>query len=179
MAERIPEERSVETTFVKACAATLEQLCRRIETCIDKLTPEQMWTRHGENENAPGNLVLHLTGNVRQWILSGVGGAPDVRDRDREFDARGGVEISELKTGLRSTVDAAAALIRALPPERLAVRTRIQGHDVTVLEAILHVLEHFSGHTGQIIFVAKFLTGEDLGFYAHLKARQDHGAKTP
>lgn len=173
------EQRSVEATFVNACAATLEQLCRRIETCIDKLTPEQIWTRHGENENAPGNLVLHLTGNVRQWILSGVGGAPDIRERDREFDARGGLEISGLKEGLRSTVDSAATLIRSLPPERLTVRTRIQGHDVTVLEAILHVVEHFSGHTGQIIFVTKFLTGEDLGFYAHLRTRQTHGEKTP
>jgi len=172
-------QESIEKTFVNASAAMLEQFCGRIETCITKLTPEQAWGRHGENENAPGNLVLHLTGNVRQWILSGVGNSPDIRDRDREFDSRGGPGIGEMKTGLRSTVDAAATLIRALPPERLADRICVQGYDLTVLEAILHVVEHFSGHTGQIIFATKFLTGEDLGFYEHLGTSRPHNLKTP
>jgi|HubBroStandDraft_1064217.scaffolds.fasta_scaffold137842_2 uncharacterized damage-inducible protein DinB len=175
---------SIETIIVMYAADKLEQYCGRIETCMAKLTPEQIWTRGRDNENAVGNLVLHLAGNVRQWILHGVGGEPDHRERDKEFATRE-LEVAELKRRLRSTVDEAAAVIRAVPAERLTHRVTIQKYDLTIVEAILHVVEHFSGHTAQIIFITKFLTGEDLGFYAHLKSTQAsasthaHGEKTP
>ncbi len=151
-------------------AKTLDELCGRIEKCVDRLTPEQVWSRNSENANAIGNLMLHLSGNVRQWILHGAAGAADVRRRDEEFEARGEMTPEELKRRLRSTVDEACAALRALPVERLTERRIIQKNDVIVGEAILHVVEHFSMHTGQIIFITKFLTGEDLGFYAHLNA---------
>jgi uncharacterized damage-inducible protein DinB len=169
---------SVEFTVLKFSADTLAQHCGRIETCVDRLTPEQIWARNSGNANAAGNLILHLSGNVRQWILHGVGGAPDVRQRDQEFEARDGLDPQELKRRLRSTVDEACVVLRALPPERLEERRTIQKSDLTVLEAILHVIEHFSGHAGQIIFITKFLTGEDLGFYAHLRSRHAP-AETP
>jgi uncharacterized damage-inducible protein DinB len=178
---------SIEPILLNWAAEKLAQLTSRIEICIDKLTPDQIWARGNENANAVGNLTLHLMGNVRQWILHGVGGEPDVRLRDSEFAARGGIDASELKRRLRSTVDEAGALLRALPPSRLPERIKVQNYDVTVLEAILHVVEHFSGHTGQIIFATKFLTGDDLGFYGHLRTTRDttpgtthvHGEKTP
>jgi uncharacterized damage-inducible protein DinB len=170
---------SLEPIVLKYCAEELEQLCSRIETCLDKLSPEQIWARGSENANAAGNLALHLAGNVRQWILHGAGGQPDVRQRDLEFETKGGLDPDELKRRLRSTVEEAAALIRTLPPERLLDRVMIQKYDVTVIEAVLHVVDHFSQHTGQIIFITKFLTGEDLGFYWHLKSPQAHGKKIP
>jgi uncharacterized damage-inducible protein DinB len=158
---------SNEEVFLKFSSEKLTQLCGRIETCMGKLTPEQIWTRAADNDNAVGNLVLHLAGNVRQWILCGVGGAEDRRDRDSEFDARSGENLLER---LRPTVEEAVALIAALPHEKLGERRTIQRHyQVTVLEAIYHVVEHFSEHTGQIIFATKLLTGEDLGFYGHLR----------
>jgi uncharacterized damage-inducible protein DinB len=169
---------SLETTLQNYSADQLEQLCGRIETCLGKLTPEQIWTRGHDNENAVGNLVLHLAGNVRQWILHGVGGQPDHRQRDTEFAARE-LDTAELKRRLRSTVDEASAVMRAVPPGQWLEHRTIQKYDVTVLEAVLHVVEHFSGHTGQIIFITKFLTGEDLGFYAHLRTAAAHGEKTP
>ena len=169
----------LESILLTFSADKLEQLCGRIETCVDKLTPEQIWTRNTENENAGGNVMLHLAGNVRQWILHGVAGQPDVRVRDQEFEARGGIESAELKAKLRSTVTEAAALIRDLPPDQLCERRKIQKYDVTVLEAILHVVEHFSGHAGQIIFATKLLTGDDLGFYAYLRTPQSHAKETP
>ena len=159
---------SIESVFVTYAADTLAQLCGRIESCLDKLTEQQTWARHSDNENAVGNLALHLTGNVRQWILGGVGGEADVRVREREFSARGGSSATELKQRLRSTVDAAVAVIKAVPPGELAARITPQGYNLTKLEAIFHVVEHFAGHTGQIIYAAKFLTGEDLGFFRHL-----------
>jgi hypothetical protein len=169
---------TIETDFLNCSAEKLGQLCGRIETCLGKLTPDQIWMRGTENQNAVGNLVLHLNGNVRQWILSGVGGLPDARIRDEEFSARGGMEPEQLCRLLRGAVDGAIALIIALPHSRLPERTTIQGHDVTVLKAIFHVVEHFSGHTAQIIFITKMLTGEDLGFYSYLSKPQPHSGKT-
>ena len=163
---------SIEADFLTCCAAKLEELCGRIEVCLGKLTADQIWMRGSENQNAVGNLVLHLNGNVRQWILSGVGGERDARDRDAEFAARGGKDPQELANLLRDTVNRAVATIRELPPARLAERKTIQNYEGTVLKAILHVVEHFSGHTMQIIFITKMLTGEDMGFYAHLSKRQ-------
>ncbi|MBZ5602034.1 MAG: DUF1572 domain-containing protein [Acidobacteriia bacterium] len=171
---------SPESAFLKFSAEKLDQLCGRIETCVDKLSPDQIWARGNENENAIGNLMLHLAGNVRQWILHGVGGQPDHRQRDTEFDARGEIAADELKRRLRTTVDEAVALIRALPPERLSETRNIQKHyDVTVLQAIYHVVEHFSQHTGQVIFATKLLTGGDLGFYAYLRSAKAAGEETP
>jgi hypothetical protein len=170
---------STESEFLNFSADKLIELLGRIETCVDKLTPEQMWMRHSENENAVGNLMLHLAGNVRQWILTGVGNAPDHRDRDGEFAARDGIGAEELKARLRSTVEDAVALIRALPAERLTEIIRPQGYEGTVLAAIYHVVEHFAGHAFQIMFATKLLTGGDLGFYAHLNRARTHPEKIP
>jgi uncharacterized damage-inducible protein DinB len=155
----------------------LTKLNARIETCVAKLTPEQIWARGAANENAVGNLVLHLAGNVRQWIICGVGGAEDHRDRDSEFAAVAGENMTER---LRATVEEAVAVISNLPHSKLSERKTIQKHyEVTVLEAIYHVVEHFSMHTGQIIFATKLLTGEDLGFYGYLKSAKKGGEATP
>ena len=170
---------TIETDFLNCSAEKLAELCGRIETCLGKLTPDQIWMRGAENQNAVGNLVLHLNGNVRQWILSGVGGAPNARIRDEEFSARGGPEPEALGALLREAVDGAVTLIRGLPHARLAERTTIQGYEVTVLKAIFHVVEHFSGHAAQIIFITKMFTGEDLGFYSYLsKAPHSNAGKT-
>jgi uncharacterized damage-inducible protein DinB len=160
---------TADAIFLKFSADKLEQLHGRIQDCLARLTPEQIWSRNSENENAAGNLVLHLSGNVRQWIGSGVAGLPDHRERDAEFDARGGKSSQELAELLKTRVDEAASIIRTIPANRLTERITPQGHDVSVLEAIAHVVEHFSMHTGQIILLTKMLTGEDLGYYQHLR----------
>lgn len=155
--------------FISFSANKLMQLCDRIGACLDKLSNDQVWARQSDNENAIGNLVLHLCGNVRQWIGTGVGGKPDVRERDQEFTAKSGVDVAQLKQRLSAAVLEGSEIIRGLTPGRLADRTTVQSYNVTVLEAIYHVVEHFSGHAGQIIFATKFLTGEELGFYKHLR----------
>jgi uncharacterized damage-inducible protein DinB len=167
-----------EQIFLKYSADKLTQLTARIVTCLDQLTPEQVWTRNSENENAIGNLVLHLCGNVRQWIGFGVGGQPDIRVRDREFSIQGGVSIEELKERLLTASREGAGMIAALPLDRLAETTKVQSYELPVIEAIYHVIEHFSGHTGQIIFATKLWTGSDLGFYRHLK-KPVHSEQVP
>ncbi len=158
------------TAFLNFSAKKLQLLGSRIETCLGTLNQDQVWARGGDNENAVGNLVLHLCGNVRQWIVSGVGGQPDIRDRDAEFSAKGGASVGDLAQRLRVTVEEAVAVLKAVPEDRMMERIMVQKYDVTVLEAIYHVVEHFSMHTGQIIFATKMLTGSDLGFYRHLRS---------
>ena len=160
----------IEEDFLTSAAGKLAENLERIEACVTKLPADSLWSRSSENENAVGNLLLHLDGNVRQWILSGIAGAPDTRDRPSEFRARSGVTAEAMLTNLRGTVGEAVKVIRSLPHPRLTERVRIQGYDATVLSAIFHVVEHFSGHTYQIILLTKRATGADLGFYGDLAA---------
>ncbi len=150
----------------------------RIETCVRKLTMEQIWTRRHENENAIGNLVLHLCGNVRQWILCGVGGAEDRRDRDAEFARREPLGAEELLSRLRETLAEADRVLERLTPQDLLSERKIQVYEVTVLHAVHHVVVHFSEHTGQILWATKGMTGEDLGFYAYLHRNKLGGPGT-
>jgi uncharacterized damage-inducible protein DinB len=168
----------IDRLFLDFSIRKLRQLAGRIRTCIEMLPDEHVWTRGEENQNAAGNLLLHLAGNVRQWICAGVGGQPDVRVRDREFSARGEISKQDLLERLETALDNAIGVMEQITPERLVERITVQKYDVTVLEAIGHVVEHFALHTGQIIFLTKALTGEDLGFYRHLTAPA-HAEKTP
>jgi len=171
-------EPTVETAFLDFSTRKLEQLLSRIRECVVRLDNEQIWTRHGDHENAVGNLMLHLSGNIRQWIVAGIGGQPDTRVRDQEFEARGGLEKTELLTRLDGTVTEAISVLKSLDPDRLLETYQPQKYHVTILEGIYHVVEHFAQHTGQVMFVTKLLTGEDLGFYKHLN-RPAHAEKTP
>jgi uncharacterized damage-inducible protein DinB len=159
---------SAEQLFLEFSAAKLRQYLARIHACLDLLDEPLLWQRPSPASNSIANLCLHLEGNVRQWILHGIGGEPDVRRRDEEFAARGGVPKAQLAARLDSTVQRACQLLESLPHARLLETTRPQNYDVTVLEAVYHVVEHFSGHTGQIIAATKAITGADLGFYRHL-----------
>jgi hypothetical protein len=167
---------TVEVEFLELSASRLLESMSRIESCVAQLTPEQVWQRGSKNENAVGNLLLHLRGNVGQWILSGVGGSNYHRDRDSEFDAREGAGAPHLLAGLRAVVEEAAAIIRQVPAERLLRRIHVQVYEVTVLGAIYHVVEHFSGHLFQIILLTKVFTHQDLGFYAHLRSGKSSSA---
>ncbi len=136
----------------------------RITTCLEQLSPEQIWWRPNEASNSVGNLVLHLTGNVRQWIISGLGGTPDVRQRDLEFSERGPVPRRVLVSRLDKTVKEACDVLGKLSPEDMARVHTIQKYRVTGVEAAFHVAEHFSHHAGQIILLTKMVTGRDLEF---------------
>ncbi|HXJ95703.1 MAG TPA: DUF1572 family protein [Terriglobia bacterium] len=136
----------------------------RIERCFDLLSPEQIWWRPNPASNSAGNLALHLAGNVRQWIVSAVGGAPDARQRDQEFAERGPLPDPELVKVLRVSVRDACRVLRRLSAVELARIYTIQGLQVTGLNAIFHVVEHFAFHTGQIIFISKQQLRRDLDF---------------
>lgn len=138
----------------------------RIVAVLRQLEDTDLWWRGNDASNSIGNLVLHLCGNVRQWIVTGVGGAPDIRDRPAEFARRDGLSREELIDLLRDTVGLVDATLAQVTVDRLNESRRIQGIDTTVLAAIYHVVEHFSTHTGQIMMLAKLRLGKDLGFWA-------------
>lgn len=137
----------------------------KIERCLDRLTDEQIWWRPNEQSNSIGNLLLHLSGNARQWIVCGVGGAPDARDRAAEFAQRDQIARDDLHSLLKTTLADVDATLAQFDADQLVERRTIQGSDVSVLEAILHVVEHFSMHTGQILMMTKMLTNADLALY--------------
>lgn len=137
----------------------------RIERCLEKLSDDEIWWRPNEGSNSIGNLLLHLCGNVGQWIVCGLGGRPDTRVRQQEFDERRKLPRAELSQRLTETLAAADATLAAIEPSQLLEARHIQGNDVTVLEAVYHVVEHFSMHTGQIILLTKALKAEDMRFY--------------
>lgn len=151
-----------------------EDYLPKIERCLEQLGGRDPWWRPNAESNSVGNLLLHLEGNARQWIVSGVGGAPDARVRQSEFDAGASSErgdarppaAEELLARLRATLGEVDAVLERLTPESLLERRQIQGlREVAVLSAVFHVVEHFSMHTGQIILLTKMLTGSDLKFY--------------
>lgn len=151
--------------FVAQSASFLrDDFLVKIERSVGKMTDEQIWWRANEESNSVGNLLMHLTGNVRQWVLSGVGGAPDTRFRQGEFDERRQISGAELLTDLRNTVEEACAVLENLNMDDLLAKRRIQNRETTVLSAIYHVVEHFAMHAGQVLFAAKMFTG-DLDFY--------------
>ncbi|MBS1798676.1 MAG: DUF1572 family protein [Acidobacteria bacterium] len=155
-------DNEIGTLFLKASSAKLEQMTGYLTTCLSKLSDEQVWERHGAHENAIGNLVLHLCGNMRQWIMHGVGGAKDIRVRDSEFNQSEGVTAAALIESFVSTVQEAKTIIDSFPASRLAERTTPQGRDVSMLEAIYQVIGHVQQHVGQIILLTKQMTGKDL-----------------
>lgn len=144
----------------------LQDYLRKIERCVDELPDDDLWWRPDEISNSVGNLLLHLAGNVRQWIVSGVGGERDVRQRQQEFDQRAPLPAPALLARLHDALDEADRVLADLDPADLSRRLTIQGIAVTVMEAIYHVVEHFSSHVGQIIYITKLRTGRDLRFYA-------------
>ena len=137
----------------------------KIERCLEKLSDEQIWWRANEESNSIGNLILHLCGNARQWIVCGIGSAPDARNRDAEFEQRDLIPRDELVALLRSTLSDVHTTLQSVDPSTLLEYRKIQGNEVDILEAVFHVTEHFSMHTGQIILLTKLLTGTGLDFY--------------
>ncbi|HEY0080778.1 MAG TPA: DinB family protein [Pyrinomonadaceae bacterium] len=137
----------------------------KIERCLESLSDEEVWWRANPASNSIGNLMLHLAGNVGQWIVGGVGGSAVERVRQQEFDERRILPRAELLSRLARTIAEADRVLAELTVESLSERRLIQGNDVTVLEAVYHVVEHFSMHMGQIILLAKMRTGKDMSFY--------------
>jgi len=159
-------ETEVSRAFIDQAREFLrEEYLPKIERCLEKLTDEQIWWRPNTESNSIGNLLLHLSGNARQWIVCGLGVEVDARKRQAEFDERRAIPREELLSRLRGTVEAVDETLATFDASRLLDKFRIQGTESTALAAIFHVTEHFSMHAGQIILLTKVLAKKDLAFY--------------
>ena len=137
----------------------------KIRRCLDQLSTEQIWWRPNDESNSIGNLILHLAGNLRQWVVVGLPGLEDDRQRDVEFATRDGLDADQLFARLEQTVRDAEDVFGVMTETDLRTEVVIQGFRTTGLGVVYHVVEHFSGHTGQILWITKMLRGEDLRFY--------------
>jgi uncharacterized damage-inducible protein DinB len=163
-----------EAFIAEARRLLAEEYLPKIERCLEKLTDEQVWWRPGPESNSIGNLLLHISGNARQWIVCGLGTATDQRQRQTEFDQREGIPLADLLGRLRTTVSEIEKVLAEFEPSRLLDEYQIQGTTSTALAAIFHVTEHFSMHTGQIIQLTKMLAGADLVFYDFSSGKPVH-----
>jgi len=149
-------------------AASRRYLCAeypaKLDRALDLLPPEDVWWRPDPATNSVGHLLHHLSGNVRQWVVHGIGGAPDERDRAAEFGSDE-VPLDVLRRRLGDSLRDAGDVLSTLDPGTLGDVRAIQGLRTTVLDALYHVVEHFSMHTGQILWIVKARSGRDLGFY--------------
>ena len=154
--------------FREQCLFRFRENYPRIEKCLNDLNDEQVWRRPNESSNSIANLILHLSGNIRQYIISSLGENPDVRERDQEFSSRNNYSKEELLDILRNTCkEAEEVMENCSESEFLRMRT-VQGFDLTGVGIMIHVIEHFSYHTGQIAFYTKELLDQDLAFYGDM-----------
>jgi len=141
----------------------LEQYWPRLRACVESLSDEQVWWRPNESSNSIGNLILHLNGNVGQWLVASFNRLEDARDRPAEFNAQGGISGAALLAKLSTTMNQASEVLSRLTEEDLLTPFEIQGYHVTGLDSVYQVVEHFGLHYGQILYVTKMLRSEDLG----------------
>lgn len=164
---------TAEKTSVALGEALIEETRRRlfrdsvprIHRCLSLLSEEEIWLRPNEETVSVGNLVLHLCGNVRQNIVSVFGGAPNRRRRAEEFSERGPIPRAELLRRLDELMAEAAAVLDRIDPVSLLERHRVQGYVESGLSILVHVIEHFSYHVGQIGYFVKSRKAIDLEYY--------------
>jgi uncharacterized damage-inducible protein DinB len=158
--------------FIEASRVFLrDDFLPKLMHCLERMSDDDIWWRPNEQSNSVGNLVLHLCGNMRQWIVQSIGGEAFDRDRDTEFATRRAIPKAELMASIRSAVQDVDRVLDSLPQEQLLQQYPIQTYTSSGLQVIYHVVEHFSYHLGQILYIYKLRTGADPGFYSHLSNR--------
>jgi len=158
--------------FIEAsCIFLKTDFLPKLLHCLNDMSDEQIWWRPNEQSNSVGNLVLHLRGNVKQWIVVPLGGGKFRRDRNAEFATRERIPKAQLITGIEEAVEEVVAVLKGFAANQLLVRYPIQTYQTSALQAIYHVVEHFSYHLGQILYIYKLQTATDPGFYRHLSQR--------
>lgn len=154
------------------CAGFLGEYLEKIDACVALLTDEQLWWHANPATNSIANLLLHLQGNLSQWVLASVGGVPYERHRSAEFTASHSIGKAGLSQGLRGVVDRCQSAIRRVSPDELARRRTIQGSEVDGAYVVWHVVEHMSYHTGQIVHMTKELLGPAAGIEFYPQHRE-------
>jgi uncharacterized damage-inducible protein DinB len=151
--------------FIYHALYRINENCDKIKFCLEELDDEEVWMRPNDSSNSIGNQILHLCGNITQYIISSLGGSEDKRERDAEFSARDGLSKEQLWNKFSQTIEQAKSIIENISDEKLAATRSVQGFQFSGIGIVFHVVEHLSYHTGQIAFYVKQLKNKDLGFY--------------
>lgn len=146
----------------------IEESLPRINKCLDELTLEEVWHKQNGNTNSVGNLILHLCGNVRQYVLSGIDGQEDVRERDLEFSEPGPIDKQILRSRVADLMNEVNDALDRVTADDMIREVSVQGFKENVTSILIHVTEHFSYHVGQITYYTKFIKDLDTGYYAGL-----------
>jgi len=171
MEEKFKEE------FVQNALYRIDESTRMNRISVAQLSEEELWKRPNESLNSIGNLILHLCGNITQYVISSLGENEDKRDRDLEFSAKEIYSKEELVEKLTETVEIAKRIINDASVEQLVRKRKVQGFYFSGIGVVLHAVEHYSYHTGQIAFYTKQLKNQDLGFYKGTDLNLKNGAK--
>jgi len=143
----------------------LNESVSKLKECLKLLSEDEVWQRPNENSNSMGNLVLHLCGNIRQWFLSGLGNTVDHRKRQLEFDERGPIPKAELIAKVDEVMNEVEVVANLITVEDLTRVRKVQDYEESGLSIIIHVIEHFSYHVGQMAYFVKAIKDMDLQFY--------------
>lgn len=154
----------------------LEENTAKIGDCLALISEAECWYQPNASTLSIGTTLVHLTGNITQYILSSLGHQPDRRVRDQEFATRGGLSKAEVWGACQATVREASAIIGNLP-EVEALRVRgVQAFQLSGTGIVLHVVEHYSYHTGQIVYITKLLRNRNLDFYGSVDLNQKNNS---
>lgn len=145
----------VHQSVIQAACRCLDHCLSVIEHCVGQLTDDQIWWRPQEPLNSIGNLLLHLNGNLQQWMIAGLRGTADTRNRPSEFATRTPTPGATLVEQLQATIHEIKQTLSAIRPEEMLTPRRIQGFDVTGWEAVFDSIPHLKGHTQEIVCLTR------------------------
>ena len=171
-------KRSFATEFIDQSILRFEENTPKIEKCLTELTEDELWHRPNASSNSIGNIILHLCGNITQYVLSGLGNAEDKREREKEFTSNRVLQKAKLLNNLKTVVGSAVKIMRSLKDDDLLQKHSVQGYDLSTIGIVIHVVEHYSYHTGQIIYWTKLIKDKDLGFYSNVDLNKKNSGFT-
>lgn len=154
------------TTFIQESIEYIHLNLPRIHKCLTEISEEELWQRPNEHSNSIGNILVHLCGNITQYIHSSLGGEPDIRERDLEFSRTGGLSREEVYQKIAVVTEKAVDVLKNISEEELLKIRKVQGFEMSGVAIVVHVTEHYSYHVGQITFYTKLLKNKDMGYYS-------------
>lgn len=158
-------EKEIVGEFIEQAIYRMDESTRMVGISLNQLSEEDIWKRPNNSSNSIGNLILHLCGNISQYAIASLGEIADTREREKEFEAVSGYSGDELLLKLRKTVEKAKRTMGNASLDQLLKKRKVQGFVFSGIGIVMHVVEHYSYHTGQIAFWTKILKDKDLGFY--------------
>lgn len=165
----------MQSELIKNAIYRLDENTAKLNKCLAELSEEELWKRPNASLNSVANLILHLCGNMTQYVIASIGGKPDLRERDIEFAVRSGMSRAEITEKLHATLDEVKGVLQRVDESELLRIRSVQGYRFSGVGNVLHIVEHYSYHTGQIIFWTKLLRNKDLHLYGNvdLNARNE------